>query len=238
MLSWTGAWSWVSGDYKGSLILTDRHFCEVSSRRDRNITKENQTAEIETANWFKSYEAKAGSLNLTRNGDNTLIEMTASIAHHPAHVGDVEIRSLNLESDQMSVVRIDSDGKHSKSVSYERLSNTGETPLAGAWECDSQEFDGMLLMTDTEYRYVSTAISRPQIMDLGRSLSDIDAVTLSKALHSQAGIYTTDGSEMTRQTVLAMNPLRKGDKAKLEFSLKDDVLTLRTGEFALDWRKL
>ena len=238
MLDWTGAWSWVSGDYEGSLILTERYFCEVSACRDRCGPKEKQPTEIETANWFKSYEAKAGTLNLIKDGEETLIEMVSSIAHHPANVSGRELKAIEVDSDLMSVVEIDQYGTRSRSVSYNRLSDIGQTPLAGAWKCDPQEFDGMMIMTDTQFIYISTAIERPQIMDLGSDLSDIDAVTLAQALHSLAGTYTTNGSVMTRQTVLAMNPSRKGSKSNLEFDLKYDLLTLRAASIALNWRKL
>ena len=235
---WTGAWEWVSDEHDGRLILTEGHFCHVFARKDWQPPAGGQPTDAEAARLFKSYSAEAGPITASRDGDGWLIESTSTLAHHPANTGKTVRRAVRVEDDRMVSEVVESDGTRAAAHEHRRLSDLGTGPLAGAWECMATEFDGLLLKTDTEFRYISVEAQRPDITVVGDELSDPDAVVLSRALHSQAGSYKIEGSTTVRTTTVSANPAAHGRETTLEFELNGDVLTLRAGDVHLDWRKL
>ena len=235
---WTGAWQWQSDEYDGRLILTENYACHVFAQKGRQPPQGERPTEAESAALFRSFGAGAGPITATQDGDEWFIDAVSSLAHHPAAVGINVRRAVRVKDDQMSAEQIGSDGTRSPTTLYRRLSGAGSTPLAGAWECMADEFDGLLLKTGSEYVYISTDANRPKITAVEDELSDADAVILYRALHSQAGSYMVEGSTTVRRPAISGNPAARGTQASLGFKVVGDTLTLSRPEIALDWRKL
>jgi len=235
---WTGAWQWLSDEYDGRLILTEGHFCYAFAPKGRRAPKGEQPTDAEAAALFRSFHAGAGRVTATRDGDEWLLDMVSSVAHHPADVGNTVRRAVRVEGDRMFGEHIGTDGTREATHVHQKLSDLGSGPLAGAWECMADHFDGMLLKTDTEFRYISVDAQRPQVTAVGDELSDADAVVLFRALHSQAGSYRIEGSTTIRMPTVSPNPAAYGRESPVDFEVNGDVLTLRAGDVQLDWQKL
>ena len=235
---WTGAWQWLSDEYDGRLILTENYFCYAFAQKGRQPPQDEQPTEAEAAALFRAFRAEAGTVTATKDGNEWLIDLVSSVAHHPANVGRTVRRAVRVEGDRMLGELVESDGTRTATHEHRKLTDPGSTPLAGAWECVADEFDGLLLKTDSEYRYISTDAKRPQITAEGDDLSDADAAVIYHALHTQAGSYTVTGSTTVRTPTVSTNPAAHGREASIGFKLVGDTLTLSTPQVSLDWRKL
>ena len=235
---WTGAWQWLSDEYDGRLILTENYFCYAYAQKGRQRPQVEQPTEAEAAALFRAFRAEAGTVTGTQEGDEWLIDLVSTVAHHPANVGRKLRRAVRVEGDRMLREIVGIDGTRTATHERRKLTDPGSTPLAGAWQVESDDFDGLLLKTDSEYGYISTETGRPQITAVGSELSDADAAVLYHALHTQAGSYTVTGSTTVRTPTVSTNPAAHGREASVGFKVVGDTLTLSTPQVSLDWRKL
>ena len=235
---WTGAWQWLSDEYDGRLIFTENYFCYAYAPKDRQPPQREHPTEAEAAALFRAFRAAAGRVTATKDGNEWFLDLVSSVAHHPTNVGRIVRRAVRVEGDRMLSETVESDGTRTAKREHRKLSDLGSTPLAGAWQVESDDFDGILLKTDSEYRYISTEMGRPTITAVGSELSDADAATLYHALHTQAGSYTVTGSTTVRTPIVSPNPAAHGHEASVGFKVVGDTLTLSTPQVSLDWRKL
>ena len=133
---------------------------------------------------------------------------------------------------------IGSDGTKGPTHTFRKLSEPGTSPLAGAWELVSDEWEGMMLMTDTQYRYLVTRRDRPQIAEPVAEMSDADAASLYHSFDAQGGSYVTEGSTITRRPAVARDPREQGIGKTIEFTADSNALTTRTSQDELAWRRL
>ncbi len=146
---------------------------------------------------------------------------------------------VRAEGDEMRGEVLRPDGSRSPTEVFRRRSAPGRSPLAGAWRLESEVWDGMMCMTDDQYRYIVTRKDRPSISDPRTELSDADAAALYHAFDAQGGTFTVTGGTIIRTPELARDPREQGRETTIEFSVDSGVLTTRTdaGDDWL-WRKL
>lgn len=234
-----GAWQWLPKGSDGRLLLTDRHACAVFGQKDRPPPG-GEPDEAEAARLFRSMSFPfAGSQSASEEEGEWRLEMTAAVAVHPAMVGYVSRRMVRAEGNEMQSEVLGPDESRAPTEVFRRRSEPGKSPLAGAWRLESELWDGMMCMTDDQYRYVVTLKDRPSINDPRAEISDADAAALYHAFDAQGGSFTVTGGTMVRTPELARDPREQGHETTIEFSMDSGVLTTRTdaGDDWL-WRKL
>ena len=166
------------------------------------------------------------------------MEGSIVVAAHPAMVGAPQHRIQWVVGDLMYGHPIRGDGTRGPQHAFLRRSEPGTSALAGAWELVSDDWDGMMCTTDTQYRYVITRKDRPKITTWADELSDADAALLYHSFDAQGGSYTVSGSTMTRRPEVARDPREQGREIPVEFKIDNDTLTTRTEQGDFAWRKL
>ena len=238
-LPWAGAWEWLSDEYDGRPTLLERYFCYVFAQKERQPPEGGHPTEAEAAALFRSMGgAAAGTITSTQEADEWLIEMLSTVELLPLAVGTRLPWAFRVEGDRMFGQVITGDGTRTPAFTYRRLSGPGSTSLAGAWELVSDEWDGIILMTHTEYRYLLTRKDRPQVAGPASDMSDADAADLYHSFDAQGGSYTVSGSTMTRLPVVARDPRQKGREIPVKFKVKGEALTTWTAQEELVWREL
>lgn len=238
---WLGAWEWLSDDYDGRPAQTEEHFCYAFAQKVRQAPKGERPSEAEAAALFKSFGgAAAGTQTAKPAGDEWLIETVTFIDLLPASVGSHTHWAFRVQGDRMSGQVIGADGTRSPipPFSYRRLSHPGSSPIAGAWELVSDTWDGLMLTTDTEYRYVMTRKDRPQITGESSEISDADAAILYHSFDAQCGSHAVSGSTLLRQPVVVKDPRDKGRESRVDFATDGEKLTTRSDQQELVWRRV
>ena len=236
---WTGAWQWLHDSFDGRLLLTEKYICAVFGQKDRQPPQAEQPTEAEAAGLFRSMSFPfAGPMKTAEAEGEWIWDMTATVAVHPAMVGTHMRRAHKVEGDRMYGQIVQGDGTRTPPDAYRRLSEPGTSPLAGAWELVSDEWDGMMLMTDTQYRYIVARKDRPHIAARESDLNDADAALLYHSYDAQGGSYTVSGSTMTRRPEVARDPRQQGLKVPIDFRVTGETLTTRRAQEELIWRRL
>ena len=70
---------------------------------------------------------------------------------------------------------------------YTRITNAGESELAGAWEVRDEAWSGIVIFTDSRYQFLVTRDDRPA--ETTNDSSDSDLAELYKSTRSEAGSY-------------------------------------------------
>ena len=225
-----GAWQWLPEGADGRLLLTHRYACAVFGQKDRPAPV-GEPSEAEAAQLFRSMSFPfAGPQSSTEEEGVWRIEMTVTVAAHPAMVGRQTQRMVRIDGDEMRSETLRPDGSRAPTEVLRRLSAPGTSSLAGAWQLASDEWDGMMCMTDDQYRYIVTRKDRPPISDPAAELSDADAAALYHAYDAQGGTFAVAGSTMVRTPELARDPREQGRETAVEFSVDSGVLTTRTDD--------
>jgi hypothetical protein len=181
------------------------------------------------------------------NGES-IIEMLTAVAAQPRNVGGRARRTVRVVGDRMFSEIVRDNGTRTNPAvgrvieagqsTYQRLSGAGSSRLAGAWELVSDEWDGQMCTTDTEYRYLVTRKNRPALTAGPNNLSDRDAAILYHALDAQGGSYTVSNAVMTRRPAIARDPRQQGREIPVGFRLDADTLTTRSADQQMVWRRL
>ena len=237
---WVGAWHWLDETQDGRLLLTKNWFCGVFGAKDRPSPVGEQPTVAESAALFRSMSGPmCGPLNVsTGTEQESVLETTIEISAHPARGGARTQRPRRVEGDRMYGDVLASDGTVRDTWSYERLSDVGSSPLAGAWELVSDEWEGIMLMTDTEYRYVVARKDRAPIQTRSSQLTDADAAALYHSYDAQGGSYGVSGSIMTRRPAVARDPRGQGREIAVDFTVEGESLTIGRGSQQRLWRKI
>lgn len=164
-----GAWQWLPAAADGRLLITGRYMCAIHARKDRP-TPAGEPSEAEAAALFRSMSFPfAGPQSATEEAGEWRIEMTAAVAVHPALVGFLSQRAVRVEDGEMRGELLRPDGSRAPTDVFRRRSLPGTSPLAGAWRLESDAWDGMMCMTDDQYRYIVTRNDRRQSATAGQS---------------------------------------------------------------------
>ena len=234
-----GAWQWLPEASTGRLLLTSQHVCAVFGLKDRPAP-DGDPSEAEAASLFRSMSFPfAGSMIATEEEGEWRQASTAFVAAHPARVGFSTERIVRVEGDELQGEHLRPDGSRAPTDLYRRRSKPGTSTLAGTWRLDSEAWDGMMCMTDDQYRYIVTRNDRPSISDPRAELSDADGAALYHAFDAQGGTFVVDGSRIVRTPELARDPREQERETTAEFEVDSETLRTRTeaGD-DLVWHKL
>ena len=237
---WVGAWEWLSDSYEGRPTLTETHFCYAFAQKDRQVPSGAIPSEAEAAALFRSFGGgAAGTLIAEQAGDEWLLEYVTHVDAWPANVGRRTQWAFSVQGDRMygQVIGAGETRSPEPPFSYSRLSKPGSSPIAGAWKLISEEWVGLMVMTDTEYRYIMTRKDRLSVTARVNELSDADLATLYHSFDAQCGRHTVSGSNLLRQPVVVKDPRDKGREISIEFEIDGEELTTRRGQRELFWRK-
>ena len=100
------------------------------------------------------------------------------------------------------------------------------SPLAGAWQLESDTHQGLVVMTDTHYSAVGMPKSR-QRSDSSEPTPE-EAMAAYRGVQALAGTYTVSGSTATFQRLANLQADLIGEELVWEFSIEGDKLTRRT----------
>ena len=238
---WVGAWHWLHETQDGRLILTEDWFCGVFGAKERIAPPGEQLSEAEAAALFRSMSGPmCGPVRvLSATADEWVLETLREVSARPRSLGGRTERPTRVSGNRMSGDVIGADGTVTDTWSYQRLSDLGTSSLSGAWELVSDEWEGLMLMTDTEYRYVMTRQGREPIPTATSQLTDTQAATLYHSYDAQGGSYSVSESEMIRRPAVAKDPRAQGRPMTVQFRLEGENLTIiLTGDQQWLWRRI
>lgn len=238
---WLGAWEWFSDRYYGRTAYSEHHFCWVSAKKDRIIPQNDILSDAEAALLCKTFGvAVAGTYSTEQFGDEWLVEHIHLIDLEHERVGVHEHNVNWFEGDRIFNQGFGSDGTRGPIPphQYQRLSRAGNLPWAGTWELISDEWGGLMIMTDTHYRYVMTLNERPHFEGSRREMSDADAAVLYHTFDAQAGSYSVSGSTFSRRPIVVKNPRDKEHEIKADFFLEGNKLSLNLNLQKQEWQRI
>ena len=238
---WAGAWHWLHDEQDGRLVLLGNGwFCGVFGLKERALPLGEHPTEAEAARLYRQMAGPfCGAVAEVRDDDgNVVMETVNAVGVNPTAVGSVARRSFDIVGDRMTSDVRGPDGTLRSTWTYQRLSDPGRSALAGAWELVAERQEGLLVMTDTEYRYVIASTERAEFSGSVRDLSDAAAALLYHASEAQGGSYAVSESLMTRRPAVAKDPREQGQEITLPFSLDGQTLTTGASDQQLTWRKL
>ena len=179
-----------------------------------------------------------GVMEAVDSDEGAMFTMRITVAVLPSRVGMRMRRLHRVTGSGMRGTAYDADGQEGETDTYVRRSGRGSSPLAGAWELVSRNWDGLMLTTDVEYAYIVTRKDRPQITGRVRDISDADAAELFRAFDAQAGRYTPGGSTLMRYPEIARDPRDREHEVVFDYQLEDGMLTTRSADAGLLWHRL
>lgn len=237
---WEGAWHWLHETQDGRLIRTENWFCGVFGAKDRPPPRGEQPTQAEAAALFRSMPGPmCGPVNvLSATERESVHESLSELSAHPVNRGRRTRWHTRVEGDKMYSDVVRGDGTIRNTWSYQRLSDPGDSSLAGAWELVSDEWDGLMLMTDTEYRYVMTRKDRAPIQARPNELTDREAAILYHSFEAQGGAYSVRASMITRRPAISKDPREQGREMTTEFSIDGETLTIGTADQQLLWQRI
>lgn len=234
---WEGAWEWLHDRSAGRLMILNGSFCAVFGAKAREAPQ-GSLSEADRASLFRTMAGPmCGAISVVKPSDGTIVlESTVEFAARPRNVGAVSRRPTRVEGNRMEGDLLRRDGSISATWHYRRLSPPGAGPMAGSWRLDSEDWAGLLVMTDSEYRFVIHLEDRSDQAD-GRlsDLSDAEAAALYDAYDAEGGSYVANGASLFRTPAVARDPRLQGVRLKTPFERDGDALTLRIGDGDLHW---
>lgn len=234
---WDGAWEWLHETDAGRLIILDSWFCGVFGAKDR-AAPPGILSEAARASLFRTMSgAMCGrtSVEFTPDGGAVLVT-EAEFTARPQSAGRVARRPTRVEGDRMAGDLLRSDGSLLVTWWYRRLSPPGTGALAGVWRLDSPDWDGLLVMTDSEYRFVVHRRDRSGLATGGPAdLTDAEAAALYDAYDAEGGSYRHTALALVRTPAVARDPRLQGVRLETSLDLQGDSLSLEIGEQLLEW---
>ncbi len=131
------------------------------------------------------------------------------------------------------------DGTAGQLIISEKVSESGTSPFAGAWELVSDTYEGLMIRTDSHYCALVTRRNRP--LPEGSELSVAEAAALYRAAQTAvAGSYTIDGVKTTTRTLLDRNPAMVGRESTRLWRFEDDraIGVPEGGGESVVWRRI
>lgn len=239
-MSWKGAWEWVHPSFDGRLLLLDHWFCAVFGAKDRPLPEPGDLTEREAAELFRSMPGPmCGSVTVFSTEEQPLtLETVPTIVARPRNRGARRARPTRIEGSRMHSDLLRSDGSVATTWIHDRLEEPGTSSLAGAWQLDSEPWTGLLLMTDSEYRYVIELRERTSFESSNENLTDEHAAYLYASYDAQGGRFSVSGNRMTRVPDIAKDPRLQGKEIVGSFQLNGTSLTTEFGGTRRTWRRV
>ncbi len=131
-----------------------------------------------------------------------------------------------------------SDGSVSVTWNYDRLDDPGTSSFAGVWELDSDSWEGIMVMTDTQYRYVIGMRERTSFESSNGDLTDEQAAYLYRSYDAQGGSFSVVGRQVTRTPAIAKDPRLQGREIVGSFQVAGAIVITEFSGSRETWRRV
>lgn len=234
---WEGAWEWLNENNVGRLILLDDWFCGVFGAKGRTALPGALPNAVRAQLYRTMSNPMCGQVSEELPPDSDPVVVTEAVfTARPQSAGGVARRPTRVKDDIMEGDLLRSDGTVQVTWRYRRLSPPGTGPLAGAWRLDSPDWDGLLILTDSQYRFVVHRRDRSDLPRVApRELTEAQAAALFDAYDAESGTYRHAGSSFARTPEVARDPRLQGQRLESEVALRGDTLMLNVGDEHERW---
>ena len=134
------------------------------------------------------------------------------------------LRSVQVSGDDMTQQVLGPDREILAEHKYTRITDAGESELAGAWEVRDEDWSGIVIFTDSRYQFLVTRADRPA--ETTNESSDSDLADLYKSTHSEAAFYVLGDGVLGMTPDIAMNPADQEVAYQRGFTLTERMLEL------------
>ncbi|MCH8909643.1 MAG: hypothetical protein IH867_02790 [Chloroflexi bacterium] len=132
---WTGAWRWLSEALNGRPTITSTRYCYLAVAKNRSPVASTPISDADAAELFRGITgAGGGTLETTVKGDEWSQINANFVAHSPEHASSTVLRAVQVSGDDMAQQVLGPDGKVLADHHYVRITDAGDSELAGAWE--------------------------------------------------------------------------------------------------------
>ena len=105
------------------------------------------------------------------------------------------------------------------------------SPLVGAWEIDSDDYQGFVVYSENHYGDAFTAKARKRFQ--GSEPTESEEAEAYRTMMAASGTYTISGSVVIRNEEFSRLP--HGSPVPYEFSIDGDQLTMKSVESGRVW---
>ena len=233
---WTGAWHWEIGTADGRPTLTTTRYCYMSVQKDRT-PKAEPLSDSDAADLIRSVNgAGGGTLEDVSEGYELLQVNSNFVGFLPKQATSSVLRSVQVSGDDMTQQVLGPDREILAAHEYTRITDAGESELAGAWEVRDEDWSGIVIFTDSRYQFLVTQDDRPA--ETTNESSDSDLADLYKSTHSEAGFYVLGDGVLEMTPDIAMNPADQGVAYQRSFAVTEGMLELEFNGSALRFEKV
>lgn len=178
----------------GFSVFAGGHFLELRSVSPRRPPEGWPPTREEAIAMLRNFSAHAGDTTWQEESDRLVAESLITMASDPRLEGTMVRHILDVDGDFCRCQRTMEDGS-SVTESWRRLSGSGTTPLAGAWESGDTDDLWMYLVTQGHYGVIRTSSDRPRMPADGVDFGDDEVFALWEGFGANAGArLETDGS--------------------------------------------
>ena len=174
----------------GLSIYTSNFFIEIRTASGRTPPAGWPATEAETIAGFKSASAHGGSCRWRTVSDGFEVEHIPTMSHDPKVSGRAFRYSVLIDGDVARVKRTGNDGRSEDEV-WRRLSGAGSSPLAGAWESESDGQRWLYLVTAGHFGVMRQKQNRVISTDV--ELSDREIAEIARETSANAGARLETG---------------------------------------------
>ena len=153
--AYSGAWRWVSDSADGRPTITNTRYCYLAVRKIRRSVTSTPLSDSDAAALFRSIGgAGGGTLDTTEEGEDWLQVNTNFVGLYPKDSSSTVLRAVQVSGDDMAQQVLGPEREVLADHRYVRITDAGESDLAGAWEVVDDGWSGIVIFTDTQYQYL------------------------------------------------------------------------------------
>lgn len=233
---WTGAWRWIIDGADGRPTATATRYCYMSVQNGR-IPKSEPLSDSDAADLIRSVNgAGGGTLEDVSEGDELIQIHSNFVGFLPKQAASTVLRAAQFSGEDMFQQVLGPDREILADYKFTRITDVGESELAGAWEVRDQEWSGIVIFTDSRYQYLVTRDDRPE--NTTNDSSDSDLADLYRSTHSEAGSYLLGDGVLEMTPEIAMNPAAQQAVDLRRYVLSEQMLELEIGGSTLRFGKV
>ncbi len=208
----------------------------MSVQKDRT-PKAEPLSDSDAADLIRSVNgAGGGTLEDVSEGDELLQINSNFVGFLPKQATSTVLRSVQVSGDDMTQQVLGPDREILAEHKYTRITDSGESELAGAWEVRDEDWSGIVIFTDSRYQFLVTRDDRPA--ETTNESSDSDLGDLYKSTHSESGFYRLGDGVLEMTPDIAMNPADQGVAYQRSFAVTKWMLELEFNGSALRFEKV
>ncbi len=113
-----GVWELLSDTFEGMAIMTESHFCEVITFKDRESYAGSEPSEAEAAELYRKIGRAAAGTYEVADGEGTELHL---FSEDPTRVGDSVRFGYAVDDTSCSFWQIQPDGSAGPAISWRRI---------------------------------------------------------------------------------------------------------------------